>query len=81
MRPPLDLRVGDVVEMRKPHPCGGYTWRVLRVGADIGAECHTCGRYVLLPRSRFEARLKRFLERGAAGEEKSPAGQTPGNVR
>lgn len=71
MRPPLDLRVGDVVELRKPHPCGGYTWRVLRIGADIGAECLTCGRYVLLPRSRFEARLKRFLEHGPAHTEEN----------
>ncbi len=61
---PLDLRVGDVVVLRKTHPCGGTTWRVVRVGADIGAECLTCGRYVLVPRSRFESRIKSFLERG-----------------
>ncbi len=65
-RMPLKLYVGDVVEMRKPHACGGRVWRVLRVGADIGMECETCHRYVLLPRRRFEARVKRFLQRGAA---------------
>ncbi len=63
--PPLELHVGDVVELRKPHPCGGYTWRIERVGADIGVECRTCGRYVLIPRSRLERRIKRFVERGA----------------
>ncbi len=63
MRSPLDLRIGDVVELRKPHPCGGYTWRIERVGADVGAECLTCGRYVMLPRHRFEASIKRFVER------------------
>lgn len=68
MRPPLDLRVGDVVNMRKPHPCGGVTWRIERVGADIGAVCLTCQRYVLVPRARFEARIKQFLERGPVVE-------------
>ncbi len=63
---PLSLYVGDVVEMRKVHPCGGRTWRILRVGADIGIECLTCHRYVLVPRSHFEARVKRFVERVVA---------------
>jgi hypothetical protein len=62
MKPPLELEVGDVVELRKAHPCGGKTWRILRIGADIGAECLTCQRYVLVPRRRFESRIKRFLE-------------------
>lgn len=62
---PLSLNVGDVVELRKSHPCGGYTWRILRVGVDVGMECLTCRRYVLVPRSRFEARVKRFIERAA----------------
>ena len=60
---PMTLQVGDVVELRRMHPCGGYTWRILRVGVDIGIECLTCQRYVLVPRSRFEARVKRFVER------------------
>ena len=68
MTGPLDLRVGDVVELRKPHPCGGTTWRVERVGADIGVECLTCERYLLMPRHRFERSIKRFLERGAPDE-------------
>ncbi|HQE92535.1 MAG TPA: DUF951 domain-containing protein [Anaerolineae bacterium] len=63
---PLLLQVGDVVELRKAHPCGGHTWRILRVGVDVGIECLTCRRYVLVPRSRFEARLKRFVERAEA---------------
>ena len=66
MRPPLELYVGDVVELRKPHPCGGKTWRIERVGADIGIACLTCGRYVLVPRDHFEPRIKCFLERGPA---------------
>jgi hypothetical protein len=66
--PPIEIYVGDLVQMRKQHPCGGDTWRVVRVGAEIGIRCATCDRKVLLPRSTFERRVKRFLERGAAGQ-------------
>lgn len=62
---PLALRVGDVVELRKTHPCGGKTWRILRVGLDIGIECMTCRRYVLVPRRRLEGKIRRFLMHGA----------------
>ena len=64
--PPLDLHLGDIVQMRKPHPCGGDTWRVVRLGAEIGIRCLTCERKVMLPRSTFERRVKRFVERGTA---------------
>jgi hypothetical protein len=64
----MDLRVGDIVVLRKPHPCGGVTWRLERIGADIGAVCLTCQRYILVPRSQFEIRIKQFLERGTATE-------------
>lgn len=64
MQGPIDFKVGDIVEMRKPHPCGSYEWRVLRIGMDIGAECMQCGRYILIPRRKFESRIKRFLARG-----------------
>ena len=66
--PPLDINLGDVVQMRKPHPCGGDRWRVVRLGAEIGIRCQTCGRKVLLPRSTFERRVKKFLERGTGNE-------------
>lgn len=61
---PLEIRLGDVVRLRKPHPCGGTEWRVVRLGADIGVVCQTCGRRVLLPRSTFEKRVKTFVSRG-----------------
>ena len=47
---PIPFAVGDVVRLKKPHPCGGLEWRVVRLGADIGVKCVTCGRRVLLPR-------------------------------
>jgi hypothetical protein len=60
------LYVGDVVEMRKAHPCGGIIWEIVRVGADIGLICQKCGRRVLLPRRRFAGQAKRFVRRGEA---------------
>lgn len=51
------LELDDVVRLRKPHPCGGYEWRVVRIGADIGLKCLTCGHKVLLSRRELERRL------------------------
>ncbi len=61
----LELRVDDVLRLRKPHPCGSYDWRVFRLGADIGIRCLGCGHRVLIPRSTLERRVKQFLARGA----------------
>jgi hypothetical protein len=63
------LYVGDVVEMRKVHPCGGYTWEIVRVGADVGIVCRTCGRRVLLPRRDFTRGVKRFVQRAGPADE------------
>ena len=60
----LEVRLGDVVRLKKKHPCGGYEWLVVRLGADIGIVCRTCARRVLLPRSEFERRVKSFVSRG-----------------
>lgn len=60
-----DLALGDRVRLRKPHPCGSYDWRVVRLGADIGLKCEGCGRRVLLPRSEVERRIKQILSRAA----------------
>jgi hypothetical protein len=62
----MEVRLGDVVRLRKVHPCGGYEWEVVRLGADIGIRCRTCARRVLLERATFEKRVKTFLERGPA---------------
>ncbi len=55
---PLEIRVGDRIRLRKPHPCGVYTWQVTRIGADIGIRCTTCGRRIMLPRSKLEKQVK-----------------------
>ncbi len=68
-RGPLALYLDDVVVLRKPHPCGGDTWRITRLGADIGLVCVTCARRVLVPRAALERDLKRFVERGPLAPE------------
>jgi hypothetical protein len=65
-RPVLAVLLGDVVELKRPHPCGGREWLVDRVGADIGLRCRTCGRHVLLDRRTLEARIASFVSRGDA---------------
>ena len=61
---PMDIRLGDVVRLRKQHPCGGYEWEVVRLGADIGIKCRTCGRRLLLTRRKFEKSVKKLVNRG-----------------
>jgi hypothetical protein len=61
---PTDIRIGDVVRLRKTHPCGGTDWRVVRLGTDIGLICLTCERKVLIPRGQFVKQVKVQLDRG-----------------
>ena len=58
-----DLRLGDVARLRKPHPCGGLDWEVVRLGADIRIRCRTCERLVMLSRSELEKRTKSIQSR------------------
>ena len=60
----MDLRLGDVVRLKKKHACGGSEWEVVRLGADIGIKCLTCNHRVRLARSDFERRVKTFVSRG-----------------
>ncbi|HEX5478100.1 MAG TPA: DUF951 domain-containing protein [Dehalococcoidia bacterium] len=60
----IDFRMEDIVRLRKPHPCGGFEWEVVRLGADIGIRCKKCGHRVLLERRTLEKRLKEFVSRG-----------------
>ena len=66
--PPLELRMGDRLRLRKEHPCGSRDWAVVRLGADIGLVCLTCGRRVLLTRRELEKRTKAYVSRGPAVE-------------
>ena len=63
-RPALTLYLGDLVRLRRRHPCGGDTWLIDRLGADIGLRCQTCDRHVLVDRRTIERRLVEFVQRG-----------------
>jgi len=60
---PIEINLGDIVRLRKAHPCGSYEWEVVRVGADIGLKCLKCQRRVLLARDVFERRVKEFVSK------------------
>ncbi len=65
-----EIALGDRVRLRKAHPCGGFEWEVVRLGADIGLVCLTCGHRVLLTRRELARRMKAHLpkEGGKEGE-------------
>ncbi len=55
---PVDLKLNDIVRLKKVHPCGSFEWQVTRLGADIGLKCQGCGRYILIVRSELARRIK-----------------------
>jgi len=63
----IKVEPGEIVQLRKKHPCGSDRWEVVRVGVDIGLVCQGCGRRILLPRSKFNKQCKAVL--GPAGGE------------
>ena len=60
----VEFRLGDVVNLRRSHPCGGREWLIDRLGADLGLRCRNCNRHVLLDRRTVERRMTGFVERG-----------------
>ena len=60
----MEVELGDVVQMKKVHPCGSREWQVVRLGADIGIRCLKCQRRLLLERPVFQRRLKVLISRG-----------------
>lgn len=63
---PVKFNVGDIVKMRKAHPCGSDLWQVTRTGMDFGMKCRGCGHFVMLPRVKFERMVKEVV--APAGE-------------
>lgn len=59
-----EIRLGDVVQTRKAHPCGSNEWVVIRTGADIKIKCNKCGRIVMMEREVFLKRRKKVLQQG-----------------
>ena len=63
--------VGDLVKTRKPHPCGGDEWEVMRTGIDFRIKCTKCGRVLMLPRPKFEKSVKKIIFSGEPKEQES----------
>ena len=57
----MDVRVNDILEMKKKHPCGSNSWNVLRVGMDFRIKCTGCGHELLLPRAKVEKGIKKVI--------------------
>lgn len=57
----MDLKLHDIVEMKKEHPCGSRRWEVLRVGMDLKLRCYGCGHEVMAPRRKLEKSIKRMI--------------------
>lgn len=64
------FNLGDIVELKKQHPCGSKNWEVIRLGADIKVKCCGCGRIIMMTRSQFNKDVKKIIESKAAKEEK-----------
>ena len=58
----MDIRLGDILVMKKPHPCGSTHWEILRVGMDIKLKCLGCGHELMLPRSKAEKSIRKILK-------------------
>lgn len=61
----IKFYLGDIVRMKKPHPCGSFEWEVTRTGVDFRIKCLGCGRQVLLPRPKFEKSVKTVVKSNA----------------
>ena len=57
----MELRLHDVVELKKGHPCGSFQWEILRVGMDIKIKCLGCGHELMLPRSKVEKSIRKLI--------------------
>lgn len=57
----MDVRVGDILQMKKPHPCGCYEFEVLRIGMDFRMKCKKCAHEFMSPRHKIERRIKKIL--------------------
>lgn len=58
----IEFDLGDIVQMKKQHPCGSKEFEVIRLGADIKIKCIGCGRIVMIPRSKFQKDAKKVIE-------------------
>ena len=70
----MDIQIGDILTMKKPHPCGSRDWTVLRIGADFKLRCLGCGHEVMGPRAKFEKHVRQVTRRAAEDKEQNHGG-------
>lgn len=63
------FELGDVVEMKKQHPCGTNEWKIIRMGADVRIKCEGCQHSVMIPRREFEKKMKKILKTAQSAPE------------
>lgn len=66
----MDIQVGDILKLKKPHPCGSKEWEVLRTGMDFRLKCSGCGHQVMLPRKQLERNIRQIIPAGTEQKEK-----------
>lgn len=59
----MEIQVGDIVKLKKQHPCGSFLWEVLRVGMDFRLKCNGCGHQVMLPRKQVEKSIRQVIKK------------------
>ena len=57
----MDIQVGNVLKLKKPHPCGSKEWEVLRIGADFRLKCQGCGHQIMIARRQVEKNVKEII--------------------
>lgn len=65
----MDLKVGDIIKMKKQHPCGNNSWEIIRTGMDIRLKCNGCGHQVMLPRKQVEKSFRGFINKETGNNE------------
>lgn len=60
----MNINIDDIITLKKKHPCGSFSWKILRVGADFRMECTGCGRQVMLPRPQVEKNIRTIIRDG-----------------
>ena len=64
----IQFRIGDIVQMKKKHPCGSQEWEVMQLGSDMRVKCCGCGHMVMLPRTKFEKNVKKTIKQASETE-------------
>ena len=73
----MDIQVGDILKMKKQHPCGSAEWQVLRIGADFRLKCMGCGHQIMIARRQAEKNIRAIVERVGGISEKPLADRSP----